>query len=649
MGNIYYTLAEYDTATDKYDQALKILQNQQDSPTLAATYLGLGNLDNAQGEYLKAIENYSKALTIHKNLSDGEGVARDELKLGSVYKVIGDYNKALQYYKSALELFKSQNNLLGQGEAFGGLGNTYLALGDSTKAIEYQQEYLRIARQLEDKEAIGDALNNLGNALRQSGNLKESEKNLRDAIQVWESIRLELGEDDAKKISIFEKQSRTYRLLQQVLIAQKKFESALEIAESGRARAFVELLSKRTHSNAKEQSTPPPLNITQIKQVAKNQNSTLVEYSIIYDDVLTGNQQKPKPSELYIWVVKPTGEVTFKNVDLKPTLQNDITIADLVDASRISIGVRGRGKMFEISSNIDPSLNLKTLHQLLIDTIAKQLPSDPKSHVTFIPQSELFLVPFAALQDGQGKYLIEKHTILTAPAIAVLNLTHQKRQQVSGKGALVVGNPVMPSVPPKIGEPPQQLDPLPGAEKEAIAIAPILNTQPLIGKNATKAAVMQQISTARIIHLATHGLLDDYTRSGVPGAIALAPDTSLSPNNQQGQQSDNGLLTASEILELKLNSELVVLSACDTAVGKITGDGVIGLSRSLITAGVPSVIVSLWSIPDAPTAELMTEFYQNLQTNPDKANALREAMLTTMKKHPQPVNWAAFTLIGEAK
>ncbi|MGB3203854.1 MAG: CHAT domain-containing protein [Crinalium sp.] len=92
-----------------------------------------------------------------------------------------------------------------------------------------------------------------------------------------------------------------------------------------------------------------------------------------------------------------------------------------------------------------------------------------------------------------------------------------------------------------------------------------------------------------------------------------------------------------------------VLEACDTAVGKITGDGVIGLSRSLITAGVPSVIVSLWSIPDAPTAELMTEFYQNLQKNPDKANALREAMLTTMKKHPKPVNWAAFTLIGEAK
>lgn len=90
-------------------------------------------------------------------------------------------------------------------------------------------------------------------------------------------------------------------------------------------------------------------------------------------------------------------------------------------------------------------------------------------------------------------------------------------------------------------------------------------------------------------------------------------------------------------------------AACDTGRGKITGDGVIGLSRSLITAGVPSVLVSLWSVPDAPTASLMIEFYRNLQHNPDKAQALRQAMLTIMKQHPDPRDWAAFTLIGESE
>ena len=100
---------------------------------------------------------------------------------------------------------------------------------------------------------------------------------------------------------------------------------------------------------------------------------------------------------------------------------------------------------------------------------------------------------------------------------------------------------------------------------------------------------------------------------------------------------------------LKLNAELVVLSACHTGQGEITGDGVIGLSRSLIAAGVPSAIVSLWAVPDTPTALLMTEFYRHLQQNPDKAQALRSAMLTTMKQYPEPINWAAFTLSGEAQ
>ena len=125
----------------------------------------------------------------------------------------------------------------------------------------------------------------------------------------------------------------------------------------------------------------------------------------------------------------------------------------------------------------------------------------------------------------------------------------------------------------------------------------------------------------------------------MPGAIALAPSN-----------GDNGFLTAAEILGLKLkNTELVVLSACDTGRGSLTGEGVVGLSRAFIAAGVKSLIVSLWAIPDTPTASLMTEFYQQLQQTPDKAQALRQAMLKTKTQFPSPIDWAAFTLIGEAE
>ncbi|MBW4639199.1 MAG: CHAT domain-containing protein [Gloeocapsa sp. UFS-A4-WI-NPMV-4B04] len=108
---------------------------------------------------------------------------------------------------------------------------------------------------------------------------------------------------------------------------------------------------------------------------------------------------------------------------------------------------------------------------------------------------------------------------------------------------------------------------------------------------------MMALPKARIIHLATHGILDE--EQGLSSAIALAPS-----------KTDDGLITASEILnKLNLNAELAVLSACDTGRGKITGDSPITPSRFLISAGVPSVIVSLWAVPDAPTTLMMGSFY----------------------------------------
>jgi CHAT domain-containing protein len=104
-----------------------------------------------------------------------------------------------------------------------------------------------------------------------------------------------------------------------------------------------------------------------------------------------------------------------------------------------------------------------------------------------------------------------------------------------------------------------------------------------------------------------------------------------------------------EITDIELNAELVVLSACDTGRGKITSDDIASLSRSFFVAGVPSVVASIWTVPDDSTAYLMIEFYKNLQRTDDKAQALRQATLTVMKNYPNPYSWGAFMLIGEAK
>ncbi|HEY9748350.1 MAG TPA: CHAT domain-containing protein, partial [Allocoleopsis sp.] len=379
-------------------------------------------------------------------------------------------------------------------------------------------------------------------------------------------------------------------------------------------------------------------NIQQIQQISKAQNATLVQYSIIHDDFHLPRRESHE-STLYIWVIQPNGKVSFRQVNLNPLWQqHDSSLTSVIVGHQEFLAVRSRE---DLPLTSPPQPDLPTLHQLLIDPIADLLPQDPNAHVIFIPQGPLFQVPFPALQDAKGDYLIQKHTILTAPSIQVLALTRQQREQLasqqkSNSEALVLGNPTMPRVSLSPGAPKQPLSPLPGAQVEAEAIATLLNTKAITGAQGTETAIAQKMPQARLIHLATHGLLDDI--QGLGSAIALTPS-----------KTDDGLLTAAEILDMQLQAELVVLSACNTARGRVTGDGVIGLSRSLIAAGVPSVLVSLWAVPDAPTAELMTAFYQNLQKTPDKAQALRQAMLSTLKTHPAPRDWAAFTIIGEAE
>jgi CHAT domain-containing protein len=558
----------------------------------------------------------------------------------------------LKYYEQALVIKKQVGDKAGEGTILNNIGLAYHNLGQYPQALKYYSLALVIHKEVGNKVMEGKTLNNIGSVYNSLGQYTDAEKTLFAAIEAEESLRP--GLPDASKIAIFETQANPYRFLQQSLVAQNKTNDALLIAERGRARAFVELLAQRQSNNSNNQLTVKPPTIQQIKLIAKTQNATLVQYSIVYDTFKNQGKEDWRQSSLYIWVVKPTGEVAFKQVDLKSL---KTPLAELVTNSRDSIGVRSRGALLVVgpAENSQPTATerLQQLHEILIQPIAQFLPTEPNSRVIFIPQESLFLVPFAALQDEQGKYLIEKHTILTAPAIQVLELTHQQRQRLraqslttlQGKDSLIVGNPTMPSIPDSTGKL-QKLANLPGAETEANAIAKLLNTQAIIGASATKAAILPKLTSARIVHLATHGLLDDFKLSGVPGALAerLPGSIALAPSG-----NDNGLLTSSEIFDLKLNAELVVLSACDTGRGDIRGDGVVGLSRSLISAGVSSILVSLWSVPDAPTASLMTEFYRQIRQNPNKATALRNAMLTTMKQHPNPKDWAAFTLIGEAQ
>ncbi|MGF1988845.1 MAG: CHAT domain-containing protein [Nostoc sp. ZfuVER08] len=638
IGISYQYLGEYDEAIKYHLRCLEIGHQLQDPGTIAKILGNLGIVYDAKRDYNQAINYQQQSLEISRQIQDPRGEGRSLGNLASIYCEFRNYTQAIEYYLQYLDLARKTQDRQGEGSAVSGLGLVYYFQGNYLEAEKYTQQSLGIAREIQNLDAEGQDLHQLGGILLKQSQFTAAEKILYLGIQAREGIRQRLANNDAYKVSVFERQSSTYSLLQKALLAQNKFTDALEISERGRARAFVELLASRLSSNQIAQATIEPPNFEQIQKIAVAHNTTIIEYALIGDYFTLEDGLQFRESELYIWVVKPTGELFFRGQELKSLWEvQNTSLAELVFSTREAMGVGGRDAIRRKVSN-NGKEHLQQLYQFLIAPIADLLPEDANTRVTFIPQSYLFLVPFPALQDESGKYLIEKHTILTAPSIQVLDLTQQKRTQVEAaalKDVLILGNPTMPSVAPSIGELPKKLPQLPGAEAEAKAIASVFQSQPIIGASATKAFVVQQMVSSRIIHLATHGLLDN-TR-GLSSAIALAP-----------ADSDNGLLTAEEIFDLQLNAQLVVLSACDTGRGRLTGDGVIGLSRSFISAGVSSIIVSLWSIPDAPTALLMKQFYENLEQY-DKAQALRQAMLKTMEQAPHPRNWAAFTLIGEAE
>ena len=638
MGGVYDVLGQHRKALDYYQQALIIKKELFDRIGEGTTLNNIGVAYRNLGEYEQALDFFEQALAVRNEINDKAGKGVTLANRGLVYDKQGKYEKALEDYKQALNISREVENNKGERITLNNIGQVYFNQGLYPKALEYYKQALIIFHKLGNRLEEGATLNNIGLVYFRLNRYVDASKNLMDAIEIWESLRpSELN--DFNKISIFETQAHTYRIMQRVLVAQNHTNSALEIAERGRARAFVALLATRLSSSQLIPTSQVPKlpTIAQIQQIAQEQKATLVTYSLVVHDFSLNQKQQ----QLYIWVIQPDGEVVWREADLSSL---DTSLEELVTFSRESIGVRSRGSSFEHEpvEGLSQTQQLQKLHQILIQPIADLLPQEPEERVIFLPQESLFFVPFPALQDDRGTYLIEKHTISTAPAIQALELTGQQKEKVRAAAVediLVVGNPTMPTVTTQIGETPEPLNPLLGAETEALEIAKLLQTKALINKQAKKTAIVQQMPKAKIIHLATHGLLDDFTGQGVPGAIALAPSGT-------GELND-GLLTANEILEMKLNAELVVLSACDTGLGNITGDGVIGLSRSLFIAGTPSIIVSLWSVPDAPTASLMSEFYRNLNHGLDKAQALRQAMLMTMKQHPEPKNWAAFTLIGE--
>ena len=255
----------------------------------------------------------------------------------------------------------------------------------------------------------------------------------------------------------------------------------------------------------------------------------------------------------------------------------------------------------------------------------------------------MYRVPFAALIDKSGKYLSETFRIRIIPSLSTLKLIQDSPVDYhSQTGALIVGDPEVGDViyNSRLNK---NFVPLPGARKEAEMIGQLLGHQPLLGKEATKTAVLQRISSVSLIHFAAHG-------NAERGEIALAPPVSTTGIPQE----DDYLLKMSDISQVQLRAKLVVLSCCHSARGQISAEGVVGIARAFLGSGARSVLAALWALEDSATKQFMSCFYEHLFRGESASESLHEAMKWMREKKWMRGNdvtkvseWAPFMLIGD--
>lgn len=711
LGNVFRSEGRYRDAEEKHRDHYNIALERGDTHGLAIACGNIGflkfyNSEEFDDSLVYQFIEYSLA----EQIGDFARMGISFNKIGKLYTTLGYYEEAVELFRIAVTQAQKAKNFAGEGMAWGNLGTVYRALEQYEDAVECHIKYRDNAERRMDIGGLAIMQHQLAMDYYLSGNLQKAESSILSAFQTLERIRAQIGEEDKSKISNYEKnQAEAYNLLQVVLVAQKKYKEAFVLADASRGRSLSDIVQRRLFGVNASETNSKYLSekfITEsfgsLLEVGRQRSTSLVLYSVVKEF----NQAGTAFNWVYAWVLEIDGSLHFSKTRLEVEAHLKVELNDkiLISLSR-SMGLQSKSRgvseilMDEFSSHNnaledhslsieasskeheiedestsldkletandqhserspnggnsqlnnlqdDPELiqwrpMLNQLHKVLIEPIAQFLPREDQSRrVTFIPQDFLLKVPFAALQEAPDyRYLFEDFIISTSPAIHFLNLAddspRRPEQNTSSLSVLAVGNPVMPL---------KGLRELKFAASEARMVSQIIDSSDselFIGAQAKKRDVVAAMPKHPILHFATHGLLDNVDSHGdfsMKGLVFLS---------KSGNDCD-GRLTAEEVRDIKLDAELVVLSCCETGLGKVTGDGVLGLSRAFLAAGADCVIVTLWKIDDEKSFELMTSFYQEYKTCRDAAVSLQRAMRLLQAKDDSksPRYWGAFSIVG---
>lgn len=612
-----------------------------------------------KGDYAQAETLYQKAIAIKEktqayNHPDLGGVY---LNLANIYALRNEIERAVSMQARAnniLEFNVGLNLTVGsEKQKFDYLKtldsyiNTTLSLNFQYAPDSESAENLGAEIVLRRKGRVLDAMaDNIG-ALRRRFN--EQDRVLLDNLNNVSNQISELISNGPGNESIDEYQAKIKKLSEE----RDKVEDSI----SRRAAGFYE----KTR----------PVTISDIKPLIP-QTAALVEFSV-YNSIskTTANLSKPQTEPHYaVYVLHNQGRVG--GVDLGAAKQID----ESINAFRQALRDPKRADVKQLAG---------VLYKKIIQPIRVLL--GDSSQILVSPDGELSLVPFEALVDDKGQYLIENYAIsyLTSgrdllrmkttresqsnPLLVVdpaFSLPVSDQTAKSVKTALPVRRNIFQDSATTESLSEAYFAPLSGTVQEGRSIQSIFPESKLLtGAGATKSA-LKQVNAPRILHIATHGFFLQNTRANASGVATpglktigkienplLRSGLALAGANRRNitDSGDDGMLTALEASDLNLwGTKLVVLSACDTGVGEIkNGEGVYGLRRAFVLAGAESLVMSLWPISDYVTRELMTNYYKNLRQGMGRGAALRQVQLDMLKKNGRqhPFYWAAFIQSGE--
>ena len=686
LGYVNRELGDWQESLELYQDARATFESVQDLLGEHDAITSVGKALLAMGKYRQMLSAYQAGLRLAQHAKDPVLEATSLADIGDAYAVVGNHTQAEQFYKEALEGYRAADHIYGEGDVLLRLGR----LQSRQKLYKQAIASLEQANTLKEKtgqiEEIAKIQYELAWIYRWLNRLDEALGAIEKTIDIIESQRITLSKFDARAV-YFATVHRYYALYIQILMLLHRRDAepslaakAFEASERSKVRSLLDVLNASSQGMtcderlqkqfepsdadavnvAGTKGTAPSTDTMTLEQIQAEvgaRDTVLLEYSL-------GDEKS------FVWSVSndriavhelPSAEKIRKLVN---GVRN--TIAPLQPEDGES-GVAFQARRHQREEAYDTYS--RELSRMLLGPLAL----GPAKHILVVPDGALQYIPFVALPLPQpgGGLLIQRYEVDVLPSASVLGSLRRTTatRAPPSAAAIIFADPVFESNDPRVtgdihaNSRPEKsasltravrdggslyIPRLPASRDEATAIAKAL--QPAdpqavrleMDFAASRDTVLNDgLSRYRMIHFATHGVID--TRRPEMSALIL------SLIDRRGRKVD-GYLRLGDIYKLKLSADLVVLSACDSALGKdLESEGTIGLPRGFLYAGAKRVIASLWKVDDAATAKLMSSLYARIQKGESPSAALRKAQLEMLddplwSKH---YYWAAFALQGE--